>query len=89
MTLINCPECGNEISSLAAACPRCGAPPITESAETHAAGAHLTTIQETSKKLKLHILLGTALFFAGLTMPFYAGPDQVGIATATRHVTKW
>ncbi len=26
MSLINCPECGHEISDLAAACPQCGMP---------------------------------------------------------------
>jgi uncharacterized membrane protein YvbJ len=26
MSLISCPECGNQISTLAAACPKCGAP---------------------------------------------------------------
>ncbi len=26
MALIKCPDCGNEVSSLAAACPRCGYP---------------------------------------------------------------
>ena len=27
MALINCPECGKEISDQAASCPSCGAPP--------------------------------------------------------------
>ena len=26
MALIKCPECGNEVSSIAASCPKCGYP---------------------------------------------------------------
>ncbi len=34
MSLINCRECGREISSLASACPGCGAPPRDEASST-------------------------------------------------------
>ncbi len=37
MSLINCSECGNQVSSLAANCPKCGNP-IAARADTIAAG---------------------------------------------------
>ena len=55
MALISCPECGNQVASSAASCPKCGVS-IAAAQESKAAGATLTTIQETSKKLKLHSL---------------------------------
>jgi hypothetical protein len=55
MALINCPECSKEVSDSAPSCPNCGVA-IASKAESKAAGASLTTVQETSKKLKLHTL---------------------------------
>ena len=69
MALISCPECKNQVSSVAASCPKCGSP--VDVAETQAAGAPLTTVQETSKKFKLQILLASIMFWAGLFMIVY------------------
>ena len=55
MALMNCPECDREVSTNAASCPGCGTP-IAGAIESRAAGAPLTTIQETSKKLKKQTL---------------------------------
>jgi uncharacterized membrane protein YvbJ len=64
MALINCGECGKEVSDKAANCPNCGAP-IASAKETRAAGAPLTTVQETSKKLKLQIVVSSIMFWIG------------------------
>jgi len=52
MLLINCNECNKEVSSQAACCPHCGAP-IAIAQESKVAGTPLTTVQETSKKLRV------------------------------------
>ncbi|MGB1800466.1 MAG: zinc-ribbon domain-containing protein [Gammaproteobacteria bacterium] len=65
MPLINCPDCEAEISSNAQTCIKCGAP-IAQAYEQNAAGVPLLTIQETSKKLKLQIVLSSLLFWIGL-----------------------
>lgn len=65
MSLINCPECRTEVSNIAEACPKCGAP-IAKAIETQTIGTRLTTVQETSKKLKLQIILASILFWGGL-----------------------
>jgi uncharacterized membrane protein YvbJ len=65
MALIKCRECGNEISEWALTCPKCGIP-IASSRESRAAGAQLTTIQETSKKFKLQTLISVSLILIGL-----------------------
>lgn len=69
MSLINCPECRTEVSSIAEACPKCGAP-IARALESQIAGAPLTTVQETSKKFKLQIVLASILFWVGLFFGF-------------------
>lgn len=64
MALINCPDCNNQVSTSAVACPQCGAP-IAEAKQAQAAGSQLTTTQETSKKLKLHTLISALLVAFG------------------------
>ena len=73
MALINCPECNNQVSDTATACPHCGAPVGSES---HAAGAALVTTQETSKKLKLHIILSLIFFWIGITGSIVVAKSQ-------------
>lgn len=65
MALIKCSECGREVSDKAESCPQCGAP-IASALEAEAAGAKLRTIQQTSKKLKTHIVIAAILFWGGL-----------------------
>ena len=65
MALINCPECNNQVSNTAESCPHCGAP-IAGAKEGQAAGAQIKTVQETSKKLKLQILISSIMFWAGV-----------------------
>ena len=65
MALIKCSECGREVSDKAESCPQCGAP-IASALETEAAGIKLRTIQQTSKRLKMQILISAALFWGGI-----------------------
>ena len=66
MPLISCPECSRQVSDAAPACPACGVP-IAAASDARAAGVPLTTIQETSKRLKLHILGSVALIVISIT----------------------
>lgn len=65
VALINCPECSKQVSSQAPSCPNCGAP-IASAVDIERAGTALTTVQETSKRLKVHILISAFLFWGGL-----------------------
>ena len=65
MALISCSECGHQVSSAAPTCPSCGAP-VAGASESRAAGASLSTVQETSKKLKVHILISSIIFWVSL-----------------------
>ena len=72
MALIKCPECGNQVSTAAAACPHCGAP-----LSTKGAGTPPTTIQLTSKRLKAHALLFMLLVLVGIVWFFFTlGADE-------------
>lgn len=64
MALIDCPECGKQVSDAARACPGCGVS-IADAAEARAAGASLTTTQITSKKLKLQQVASVLLTLVG------------------------
>ena len=69
MALINCSACNKQVSSQTVSCPNCGAP-IAGAVESRSAGATLTTVQETSKKLKLQIILASLLFWFGVGWVF-------------------
>ena len=64
MALIKCHECGDQISDKAAACFKCGAP-VATSEEYVATGTQLTTVQETSKKLKKRVIISLCLILFG------------------------
>jgi len=74
MALIRCPECNREISSSAVTCPGCGIP-IASAADTLATGSPLTTIQETSKRFKIHIIGAWIVFIVGWIMVFRSVKD--------------
>lgn len=61
MALVKCPECGTQVSTAASACPKCGAPIATSGI-----GTPLSTIQQTSKRLKVHIIFSSLAFWFGL-----------------------
>ena len=61
MALVKCPECDTQVSTAASACPKCGAPIATQGI-----GTPLSTIQQTSKRLKAHIIFSSLAFWIGL-----------------------
>jgi uncharacterized membrane protein YvbJ len=65
MSLIACPECQTQISSLALNCPKCGCP-IARRADISAAGTPIVTTQATAKKFKGHMLIATSLCCIGV-----------------------
>jgi uncharacterized membrane protein YvbJ len=67
MALIACPECSQQISNMASACPHCGVG-VASARETLAAGTPITTIQETSKRLKLHTIGAVTLLIVGVVL---------------------
>lgn len=78
MALIKCIDCGSDVSDQAKHCIKCGAP---IAAEGIAAGVELTTTQETSKRLKTHILLSLALFLVGfVAIIVVSGSEEAGEA---------
>jgi uncharacterized membrane protein YvbJ len=69
MALITCPDCSAKVSDQAPACLQCGAP-IAYAKDTAVTGVQLTTVQETSKRLKIHILISALLFWSGIILVF-------------------
>ena len=67
MALVTCEECGSSVSERAAACPKCGAP-VAGAADHRVLGATLTTVQETSKRLKIYLLVSALLFWCGAVL---------------------
>lgn len=61
--LIECPDCGRAVSARAGCCPQCGAP-VAEDGP----GLAVATVQKTSKRLKLHLLLSTLIFLTGVIL---------------------
>lgn len=82
MALVQCIECGHQVATTAASCPHCGAPPANQSLGI---GTPLATIQQTSKRLKGHIVISALLFWGGIVtvplavmmIPYDASPDDL------------
>ncbi len=66
MSLIKCTECNNNVSSLAKTCPHCGVPISDESYLKE--NSETTTIQLTSKNLKIQELISWIVIFVGTSM---------------------
>ena len=75
MALISCPECGREISSAAPACPGCGAP-IATAQSMQTIGVPVTTMQETSKRLKGHTVLASLMVGVGVLWGSASSPTS-------------
>lgn len=67
MALIPCDECGSQVSTRAATCPKCGAPvvPVVK-AEQEAIGTPLLTTQLTSKALKKQQVFASLLVLVSI-----------------------
>jgi predicted nucleic-acid-binding Zn-ribbon protein len=76
MALIKCSECGNDVSSKATACPKCGNP-IAAAGELAATGTTVTTVQATAKKFKGQQLIAIVVTCFGLLMMFGSGGREL------------
>lgn len=86
MALLECYECGNQVSDSADACPKCGAP---SRAVAESTGVPVKTIQATSKKLKAQLVMafvvtaiGATMLFSGMTSRPGADPVDHALAGA-------
>ena len=77
MALINCPECKREISSLATSCPHCGIP-MSNVQDTKTTGESITTIQETSKRLKKQIIYSVIVIVISIPLFILAVSNDSG-----------
>jgi len=75
MALINCPECKREISSMAISCPHCGIP-MSSVQDTKTTGESITTIQETSKRLKKQIIYSIIAILISIPLFIVAVSDN-------------
>ena len=77
MALINCPECGKEVSDKAPTCPNCGVPIASKS---NIQPGSIQTIEETSKRFKLITIFSvlTMIFGLVLLVPTCIGSDVEG-----------
>ena len=69
MALIQCPECGAEVSTMAESCPKC-AYPIADCGTTQAHGGRVQTVEQTSKRYKLHFIYAGSLIIIGVIAVF-------------------
>jgi len=76
MALMKCPECGNEVSSNASNCPKCGNPISSTGNTSH------STVEFTSKKLKVHNLLASFTLILGFIILFSGGTEGTSATIA-------
>ncbi|MCP4649641.1 MAG: hypothetical protein GY853_06120 [PVC group bacterium] len=65
MALINCPDCNKQISDKIANCIQCGCPIPTAKSKSTPTTEKEQTIQQTSKKLKMRMLIAVLLMIGG------------------------
>jgi uncharacterized membrane protein YvbJ len=65
MALIKCGDCGTEVSDKARQCPKCACPISTKGSEEKT-----QVIEQTSKRLKMQLLIGVAILFLGFISLF-------------------
>ena len=70
MSLVNCSECGNQVSDRAPACPRCGAPRATQPAAPSGDPSLGSATASPPPKRKTH-LVTWVVFFALIGVVFY------------------
>lgn len=66
MTLIECPECGREVSDQAEACPDCAFPISAEQDLSQGGSEEVQTIEATGKSYKAQMALGVAGMVLGV-----------------------
>lgn len=77
MALVECPDCGQQVSDQAAACNQCGRPMSTES--TGPERQQRVTTQATGRQIKAHQLIGAVVTIVGIVMAI-AGNSESGVA---------
>jgi hypothetical protein len=81
MALIKCPECGNEVSSVAASCPKCAYPiasaPIKDKT---------VLIEQTSKHIKRQKAIVAGMIFGGLGVNIIFVNCLASSQTSTQYV---
>jgi len=80
MALINCPECGAQVSSSAESCPKC-AYPIAGGGSTQAHAGKIQTVEQTSKSYKLQQLLSSLLIIGSIVVMIAGDPSSGAIGT--------
>src|SRR5262245_5004285 len=93
MALINCSECGKQVSDRAASCPNCGnpiaqiagpTPTATRATQVYTEESKPVTTQQTGKGPKVVQLIGGVLILLGVASCVLGGPGSsfqgVGIA---------
>jgi len=75
MALIQCEECGHKVSDKAPSCINCGYP-IAGNLEVKAIGTPVTTMQETSKAIKSHMVIATCMILGGCTVSLVSAGSQ-------------
>lgn len=78
MALIKCPDCGNEVSENAPACPRCGNPRTS----TINASSRPILVEQTSKTWKLVMLISVILAIIGVILFITHLPQPASIFDA-------
>lgn len=71
MALIKCGECGNDVSSNASSCPKCGnpiAPAVAPATAARTVEPITVTTQATAKKFKGHQLVAAGLCCLGVVL---------------------
>lgn len=70
MALINCPDCGTQVSDRAAACVKCGAPiaDVTGQSAPHPDAPQVQTIEQTGKAYKAQQAMGVVAILVGAVM---------------------
>ena len=89
MALIKCFECGSQVSNIAETCPKC-AYPIAGGGTTQAHGGKIQTVEQTSKKYKLHQLLSSLLSIGSfvVVIVFHSGDkSNAGVVAALGTLT--
>ncbi len=79
MALIQCPDCGNQVSDVAPACPKCGRPFIGTAQAAAASSLAVGTerpIELTAKRFKLITLVSVLSIVLGIVIAI--GSSQAG-----------
>ena len=83
MALINCPECGVQVSEFASECPKCGSPIFKTATQNDPINVSPASSVKVDKNNKLYLLIFGILFIIiiliGLTLPFHYIPSRLQV----------